>query len=1169
MIRNVGYTLGALLLFATGASAQSTLDTILGTVTDSSGAVIVGATVTITNTDEGTARTSTTDANGNYEAVNAKPGRYTVEVSKPGFKTESVHDLQIEARQTLRVDVTLQIGQATQSVQVEANAGVITTETETISSTYNSLQVESLPANYRASANGNSPYYLLGILPGMQSDNNNNLSIQGGLQSQSQFTVDGISTTNYDGNSPLQNAFPSAESIAEIKVQGVGSPAEFGDPGDVTTISKGGTNTLHGDVFWYHQNATLDAVVFGQNSKPQKVANDFGISAGGPVVVPHLYDGRNKSFFFGTFEGFHYPRGGTIQDRVPTQAMRNGDESYLCQSGFAASGVCNDRDSKGNVIDQIYNPATGQPFANDMINVPVKSIAQKILTLYPLPNTGNLNVIHDNNFNTNRPANYNSNQFDVRGDQYLGSRVSMSGRYTYKNINSLGPQDLLLPSSSDYEQVRMLVYSLNYTISPNVLDEFRFGLTKDNFGNSNSFNGRAFESSLGFQGLNTNSKLFFNGLPEIDISNVTGLTIDRMDNPSESRAIVFNDNLTWTKGRHTMKFGTAVTGIRARSPLGFIGGDNYGNFNFSNTFTGNAFGDFLLGLPTNTAYDNVSQDNDGRSRHFILFGQDSFRVSPRLTLEYGARFEYHPTYHDAGGNIGNFDNSVPLSGRVVYPDGFASILSPSFLQSFDACPNAALPYTANDPTSLNGAPCTPVLSASQAHLPEGLRTNSKRVLPRFGFAYKPFDNDKTVVRGGIGAYEAASLGSIFYALTGTIQADVRTFINATPSGQAAFAWPEVSTGGSGISAPQSGNDYFGTANDIKWKEPYSLQWNLSVEREIGLNTGLRMSYIGMKTTQLVWSPDYNQSLPSTIPYPLQPLTSRPFPNWGIVNTRSIGATANYNALQIEANRRFSAGVTFDSTYTWSKNLADNQGPQANGGFCDENSCNRSADFFDRHSEYGNTFGPRTHRWITTAIYELPFGTGKRFGDTSSKLVNGVIGGWQTSNIFVIQAGPWLTPTFSTGDPSGTGSLYDGRPQHPDRVGLAYPGNQNSSEWFLGSGFACPTGNCSVGTIVNNVSIPAIGRFGTSGVGILQGPGTINWDFGVAKYFNLTERAKLRIEASFTNVLNHVNLGIPDMNFTDANNPAQGVCGFGCISAAQGLSDFAGARTGQISARIEF
>ena len=1153
-----------------GASllAQSTLGTLLGTVTDSSGAVIPNCVVKITNIDEGISRTVKTDQNGNYEAPDSKPGRYTIEASNPGFRTEKVEGLNLVSRQTLRVDVTLQVGEVSQQVFVESAAGAITTETETVSSTYTTLQITSLPTNYRASSTGNSPYYLLSILPGVQSDNSGNLSIQGGLQSQSQFTVDGISTTDTTGNWPIKDAFPSAESIAEIKVQGVGSPAEFGAPGDVTTISKSGTNTLHGDTFWYHQNAALNAIPFGATSEPSEIANDFGGSLGGPVVIPHLYNGHDRTFFFGTYEGFRLPRTGVIQNKVPTEAMRDGDLSVICASGFNANGLCNDTDARGNRIDQISNPATGQPFPDNQIpSAMINSVASGVLSLYPMPNNGG--AFTNNNYNVNVPASYTSNGFDIRGDQYFGSKLSVFGRYTYKNVSNLSPTELLIPSSSDFENIRMLVTSGTYTFSPTILNEFRFGFTDDHFGNSNPFNGQAFTNSLGLQ--NISQHIFFNGVTEVDFSGASGiqsLNVDRLSGINQARTYEFNDNLTWTKRRHTFKFGMDLQMIRAVTPLSFFGADNYGTFGFQNTFSGYDFSDFLLGYPATSDLDTVSQDNDGRSRHWALFTEDSFRVSRRLTLELGLRWEYHPGYIDAGGNIGNFDQSPLRSGSVVYPDGFANLLAPGFLRSFDACPTTAVPLTASDPTSLNGAPCTPVLSASQAGLPEGLRTTSKRFLPRLGVAYKPFDNDKTVVRGGVGAYEAASLGSIYYALTGTLQSYTDSFLNTVgPDGTPVFAWPQTSTGGSGIGAPQYGSDSFDFATAINWKEPYSLQWNLSVEREVGLNTGLRVSYIGMKTTQLVWAPDDNQSNSSLIPFADQPLSSRPYPNWGVVNTRAVGATANYNALQIEANRRLRKGLTFDSTYTWSKNLADNQGPQANDGFCDEVSCHLSADLFDRRSEYGNTFGPRRHNWTSTLIYQLPFGRGQRFAGGANGVLNAVIGGWQTSNILLVQSGPFLSPLFAGADPSGTGSgTFDGRATHPDRVGSAYPGSQNSSQWFLSSGFACPGGDCSVGT---SLAHPPIGRFGTSGVGILEGPGTINWDFALSKSFPLTERAKLKIEVSFVNVLNHVNLGNPDMTFTDPNNPSQGLCGFGCITSAQGLYQFAGARTGQIGARIDF
>lgn len=1137
--------------------AQSTFGTLLGTVKDTSGAVIPGASVIVTNTDEGSTRSATTDESGNYELVDTKAGHYSVRVSKSGFQTSQVTGLTLTARQTLRADVTLAIGQVAQSVTVEGTAlGVIATDTSTVSSSFSQLQITSLPTNYRASANGNSPYYLLTVLPGVQSDGGGNLSVQGALPSQSQFTVDGISTTNVDGNSPLRNAFPSAEAISEMHAQGVGAPAEFGDPADVTTTSRSGTNALHGSLFWYHQNAALDAIPFGASSKPKKVANDFGGSLGGPVVIPHLYNGHDKSFFYADFEGFRFPRTGVVQNTVPTQAMRNGDLSTFCPEGFT-NGLCN------NPSNQITN-LNGTPFANNQIpSGLISPVAQKILGLYPLPNVKS--IFTGNNYDVNVPANLNSNTFDVRGDQYFGSKLSIFGRYTFKNITELSPQKLLFPSSTNFDHYRLLVISATDTLKPTVLNEFRFGFTNEPNGSSNPFKGAAFTNTLGLANINN---LWFNGAPEIDFSGqTTNMDVDRLNSVGQSRTVEFLDNLTWIHGGHTLKFGGDTLSIRAVSALGFFGADNYGTFSFTGLFTGNDFSDFLLGLPEESDLDNVVNDNDGRSRHWALYAQDNYHVNERLTLEYGLRWEYHPGYTDAHGNIGNFNNHVPLSGQAIYPNGYAANLAPPFLQTFDACPLASVPLTATDPLTLNGAPCTPVLTASQAHFPQGLRLTSKRFLPRFGFAYKPLGNDNTVVRGSIGSYEAATLGSVFYSLTGTLQAYTRTFLNTLgPNAQPAFTWPGTSTGGSGFGAPQYGTAYFGTANQVNWKEPYSLQWSMSVEHNVGWATGLRLSYIGMKTTNLVWAPNWNQSLPSTIPFTSQPLSSRPYPNWGRVEARDIGATANYNALQIEATHRLHSGLSFESTYTFARNLADNQGPRTAGGFCGETACNRSDDFYNRRLEYGNTYGPR-HLWLTTLIYQLPVGTGQRFAGNTNRFVNAVIGGWQASNIVKLQSGPFLTPYFSGADPSGTGiGTFGGRAQFPDHVGAAYPAGQSAGEWFQSSGFQCPGGNCKAGI---NAANPPIGRFGNAGIGTLEGPGTIDWDFGLAKSFRLTERARLSVNVSFVDVLNHVNLGNPNLKITSPNNPAAGQCGFGCIGGAQGLYEFAGAREGQIGARIDF
>jgi hypothetical protein len=873
-------------------------------------------------------------------------------------------------------------------------------------------------------------------------------------------------------------------------------------------------------------------------TKPSQVANDFGGSVGGPGVIPHLYNGKNKSFFYGDYEGFRLPRTSTIENTVPTAAMRQGDFGFLCTQSngtFNGAGVCSDS------ANQLYSPYDGTPYANNVITG-ISPGAAAFLGFYPNPKVGT--AFTTNNYRTNVPANLSSNGFDVRGDQYFGEKLFVTGRYTFKNIPNLSPTELSIPSNTQYEHVRMLVASGTYAFKPTVLNEFRFGLTDDLTGQTNPYNGRPFTESLGFDNINN---LWFNGLPEVDFngsSGTTGLTVDRLNSTGQSRTYEFADNLSWVVGRHNFKFGMDAQKLRAVSALGFFGANNYGTYGFNGMFTGNDFADFLIGAPSESDLDNVQLDNDGRNYKLSFFGQDSIRATKRLTLELGVRFEYHPGYSDASGQIGNFIQT-PRSGGVVYPDGSANLLATSFLQSFDACPTPGLPGLAGDPTSANGAPCTPVLTASQAGIPQGLRATSKVALPRFGFAYKLTNDDKTVIRGGIGSYNASTLGSVYYSLTGTLQAYTNQYFNTqTPGVGPAFVWPQTSFGSAGV-APY-GSAYFGTANSIAWKEPYSLQWNLSLERDLGHGTGLRLTYIGMKTTNLVWAPNFNQSLPSTIPYSEQPLSSRPYPNWGVVNTRANGATATNNQAQVEVTHRFGAGLSFDSTYTWSRNLADNQGAGNAGSLCGETACNRSQDFYNRRSEKGNTFAPYVNNWVSTVVYQLPFGTGKRFANTS-KILNGVIGGWQTNNILRLHSGPYLTPYFNSGDPSGTGSGIIGRSQRPDRVGNFNPAQKTAGEWINGAGFACPGGSCSIG---EGGSTPApIGRFGTSGVGILTGPGTIDWDSGLSKSFNLTERAKLQFEFSFVNVLNHLNLGTPNLNITNINNPSTGLCGFGCISSA--------------------
>lgn len=1153
--------------------AQSTQATILGTVTDSTGAAVPNATVMLTDTDAGVKRTVTTNSSGEYQVLNLTAGTYNVQISAGGFEGQDLRGLELVARQQLRANAILRVGGLSQQVDVNADAtGVLNTESASISATLTSVDVLNLPTNSRASINGTSPIYLIQTLPGVQTDTASNsgsgvqFSVQGGLPSQSDTTIDGISAQSTTGNSPLANAFPSGESVSELRVDGVLNNPEYGQPGEVTFVSKNGTNKLHGAVFIYDQNSALNATPYGAQQKLHIRGNDYGATVGGPVVIPHLYNGHDRTFFFGTYEGFRLPSQVTQQYLVPSTLMKQGN--------FTGVGT-------------VVNPFTGAPYPND--SIPVNPVAQKFLQFFPDPNLGDPSVYSTSGFNglgynyvTNKDNTYNSDQFDVRIDQYVGQKLLVFGRFTWKNINQVQPEPLAVPENSNIGQDRVLTFAANYAFTPKLLNEFRYGFTWDTTGTTNSFNGPGFAASTGLQGL---QNLFFNGLSELDFKYLSNLNADRLNSTTQSRLNQYNDSLTLVEGRHTLKLGADIRTLEAITPLGFFGADNYGTFNYAQaqTFTGQEFGDFLAGTPQGTAYDVVTADNDGLDTHYSFYAQDEWKATPRLNIMFGARYDLQPAYHDAHGNIGNFNPAVPLSGEAVYPDGAAGTLNAGYLASFNACTLG----TTTGPAA-NGAPCTPVLTNSQAGLPGGLRTTNKlRLMPRIGMAYRPFNNEKTVVRAGFGMYDITQLGSTFYSLTGTLQAGTTIYANSETAGGPAYSWPQIFTGqGTSSNAAQLGTAYFGTANSIKWNDPYSEQYTLSLDHEIASGYAARISYIGMETHDLVWAPNENDlaSTSSTVSAYNQPLSARPFPNWGVINTRASGANASYHSMQIDLAHRANRGLSFDSTYTLSKNLTDNQGPNS-GSFAGESGGARASWNGNRAVDFGQVYGTRRNRWNTTFVYQLPVGRGKQFGGQMNRLADALVGGWQLSGIFLWQSGPYLTPYFAggEGDPSGTGTglqqnfeggSYPGRPQRPDRVGGAKPANQSRTNWINKASFVCPgytgwtpgtactTGdgfNATTGAPNGPVPLP-IGRFGNAQVGSITGPGTMNLSSGLSKSFPITEHIRFRAEGTFTNVLNHTNLADPALDISNPN--------FGVITAARG-SDFGGSRTGQVSGRIEF
>jgi hypothetical protein len=1172
------------LLFAAGASpalAQSILSSISGAVRDSSGAVVPNTKIVLHRTETNSDRTVTSDKAGNYEALNIEAGLYDITATAPGFATTVGTGITLIARQQLQYDITLKVTATNETVTVSgAGAGVIDTENAQISAALTPRDVLDLPANYRG-AGSTSPINVVQALPGVQPDTapypptpsthpqpSLKFSLQGGLPSQAETTIDGISAQNQTNNNIQGDAFPSAEAVSEIRVDGVNNNAEYGQPGEITTVTKSGTNQLHGSAYEYLQNQFLDATPYGTNAanKPHKVANDFGASLGGPVVIPHLYHGRDRTFFFGDYEGLRYPQSNVLQALVPTAAMKQGNFSQ-------------------EVTAPLTNPFNGGTYLNN--TVPINASSAKFLQFYPDPSPQFANeslqqAVANTGYNylSTRRDDISSNQFDARGDQVFGERAAAFARYTWKNANQLQPQDLTLPNSNSFAQYRILASSFNYNFSPRVVNEFRFGFTLERDGNANPFDGAAFTDTTGLNGI---TPAFYNGLPHLNFGQIYSIGY-RMGFEERSRVFQYTDNLTWQVGPHSLKFGTDIRHLIAHTEAGgSTPAGNYGNFYFNSgsgsTATGQEFADFLVGVPYQSQTETIRADNNAAANAYAFYAQDTWKATSNLTLNFGVRYEYHPALASTNGLVGNFDPSVPLSGKLIYQAGYASTLSVEELANVNACSTAGVnnPYATNGPQ--NGAPCTPVVSNKEAGLPSGLRNApTLRFEPRFGFAYRPFGNDRTAIRGGVGYYNITTTGALFYATEQTLQSNFQTFTNTySPTGPT-FAFPNTTSNGN-VFVPSFGSLYFYASIDTNWHDPYSLQSNLSIDHDFGHNVGARISYVGLHTWHLVWQPEYNQ-LPksSTTLSSSQPLSAHPFPNFYAITARSTAAQADYHSVQGELSHRLNNGLSFDSTYTYAKNLADNQG--TNGAyavtpssFVDEQGGYNPTDSYNQHQDYGNVSATRRHRWLSTAIYELPVGRGKRFGTNMGRFADIAVGGWQLSNIFLMQSGTFLTaylPNYDI-DPSGTGSgPQGGANQRPDRNGNGNAGPHSRNAFWNNNAFACPgqTGYASLapsaatGVTPCDVGVGSlpIGRFGTESQGDLTGPRTVSLSSGVSKSINITEGVRLRGEATFTNVLNHTNLADPKNDISQSN--------FGQITQSRG-SDFGGNRTGQLSLKLEF
>ena len=1116
--------LGAWCLTTPG-HAQTTFGTILGTVTDPSGAVIPNVVVTVTNQGENTSREVRTDAQGNYLAENTKEGLYTVSVKTTGFQQIVLTDVRLTARQIVRADLKLVMGATEEKVTVEALPDLINTESQAISASFSSVEVLNLPANYRG-AGSTSPYNLLAFLPGVTGDQDGNISVQGTGTNQVEYTIDGINTQSVRFSGPQREMFPSAESISEMKVQGAGGGAEYGGAADITTTSKSGTSVFHGSLFEYFQNAALDATRFTvpQVTKPAKSANTFGGSIGGPLFGKH-------TFFFGDYEGMRFRTQTVRQETVPSQDMRNGD--------FSAFDPIHDLD--------------GTPFPNNIIPADrISPVATAILKYYPLPIQGGPNNFANFNHTLNVPNPILSDQFDIRIDHTINSKQNVFGRWTYKNGRTVNPSGLLLPAETDFEHDNQIVIAHNYAITPNLINELRGGISRGQHGGNFPLDGPAFMQQLG---LNSQQLGPFppGGFPDFVFEPRGGIDniVHTRPDPQLNNNFQINENLTWTKGRHTLKFGFDVRMLHLVTAWysGSSPADDYGDFFFNGQYSGNNVADFLLGVPYYTYVTHTPPRNiDGKTAHYYGYVADTFRATHKLTLDVGLRITRLPPLYDPI-NLTNFDPTVPVTGRVIISSDPRSLAAtqPLWAAAVNAC---------NTPNNVNpnpgSAPCTPFLTSKQAGWPKALRNTYTDFAPRVGFAYRPFADNKTVIRGGIGIYDVTTLGAVFFSVAGIHDGFQGNFSNTgAASDPGFFQFPNVLN-------PDPTNTGFGsqsffTANQRDKKDPYSIQWNLSVEREIHGNTALRVSYIANRGDQLTWSPNLNQPRPGG---------TAPFAAWNKVRCRCGGAFSTYQSMQTELTHRYSHGLTFQSTWTWARNLSDTESWPRSG--FDGEITGDAMNQYNLRGDYGNVGGTRKHRWITTMVDELPIGKGRALLGNSNRVLNGIVGGWRLSTILLVQTGPFDTP-FLQFDSSGNANNGFNR---PDLAGNPNNFHHTAAQWWDPNVFACPGGAPGQNFANNTLDcgpVGIVGRFGDSTPGSLVGPGTFNLSLGLGKDFQITERLKLKFESSFTNVPNHLNFDDPRNNLSETVN---GQGSFGQVLASR-IGDAGGNRVGQFALRLEF
>lgn len=1146
------------MLMPTSKLRAQTAGTVSGHVTDSTGAIIPGADVTLRNVGTGASRKTLTTESGDYTFAEVPPARYRILVSRPGFKTSTSSDVDLHVQQSLRQDFALEVGEVTQSVTVTGSGELLQMENASLGQVVENKAINQLPLNGRnylslvaLSSNANTLSPMSGQAGSRMGGDRASQAISVGGQRImfDYYTLDGVNNTDPDFNTYV--GLPSLDGIQEFKVQTGVYPAEFGhEATQVNVVSKSGTNIYHGSMYDFMRNNIADAnpYHFPYNAAPPKVYpykwNDYGFELDGPIWIPKVYNGRDKFFFMVDDEWRKIRTVGQGSATVPSPAIAGGDFS-----GFTTA--------TGTPVT-IYDPATGDanglgrtPFQNNKI--PTGRIAApsaallKYLGTSTTPFYSNGKVVSNYAYGTMSPENRQG--LTVRGDYIQSQRSQFAFRY------SSGDEDItrtafLGAGSKIITNYYQYMGSHTWTFSPTIVNEARFGYSHffNSLGLLSAYTNNVVDS-IGIPGLKGGAPSTW-GIPDMAFSQGPKGTTPAIwqeigDIGGDGPYVVTDptwqivDNLSWVKGKHSLRFGFEYNrqtfnqlgnqfsrGQFFAQPISTALQTKATDANGKSTVTlsgGDSLADFLLGdLSQATVAVAVANANYVRNVQ-AYYVDDTYKVLPRVTISAGLRYEITPPWNDTIGN--NFNAYVPNLPKMgdtsaTYPQSQWPVqVRQGSCASADVYQGLSIRWT----STFGPAP-----RCSNGLLPNGplMDTRYLNFAPRFGISYSP--DSVTVVRAGYGIFYMQDIGNAYFDMARNI-AGRATAINVDTTtgiyGNSNLSWANAAPGASGGTTVTLGPTTVEYANAPSHKTSYTEQFLLNIQRQVGQDWSFEMGYQGAASRHLYGFINANQPTPygyfgsgatsvaSRLPFYVG-LDSKGNPaQYGLQYVHDRG-TGNYNAFSVKATRRFSKGFNVISSYTWGKSLDDTSGirNQGNDNLYPQNSMCISC-------EYGRSAFDVKNRIVVSALYELPMGTGKLL-PVSNRGLNAVVGGWQVGGIFTHQTGAVGTPLLGV-DNSSIASPF-GAFDRPNLTG--------TSPYFKGSAR-------TLSSWVNKAAYntPTAGSFGSMGRSSFTGPGYTNLDASLHKEFAMpyNEKHLLAIRFEAFNSLNHPNWNNPNLNLSSS------------------------------------